>query len=42
MVRKIQLLDATLRDGGQGLEDLHKNGFSDKIFSEELKHNIIE
>lgn len=42
MVRKIQLLDATLRDGGQGLEDLHKIGFSDKIFSEELKHNIIE
>lgn len=42
MGKNIYLLDATLRDGGQGLEDLHKNGFSDKIFSEEIKHNIIE
>lgn len=42
MTKKIQLLDATLRDGGQGLEDLHKNGFSDKFFSEDNKHRIID
>ena len=42
MKKNIYLLDATLRDGGQGLEDLHKNGFSDKIFSEEVKHSSIE
>lgn len=40
--KNIYLLDATLRDGGQGLEDLHKNGFSDKIFSEETKHKTID
>lgn len=38
----IYLLDATLRDGGQGLEDLYKNGFSDKIFSEDTKHKTID
>lgn len=42
MGKNIYLLDATLRDGGQGLEDLNKNGFSDKIFSEEVKHSTIE
>lgn len=42
MGKYIYLLDATLRDGGQGLEDLHKNGFSDKIFTEETKHSTIE
>lgn len=42
MEKNIYLLDATLRDGGQGLEDLQKNGFSDKIFSEEVKHSTIE
>lgn len=41
MTKHIQLLDATLRDGGQGLEDLYKNGFSNKIFTEKDKHNII-
>lgn len=41
MAKRIQLLDATLRDGGQGLEDLNKNGFSNKIFTEEDKRNII-
>lgn len=41
MAKYIQLLDATLRDGGQGLEDLYKNGFSNVFFSEELKHAII-
>ncbi len=42
MGKKIYLLDATLRDGGQGLEDLYKNGFSDKIFTEETKRSTIE
>lgn len=42
MKKNIYLLDATLRDGGQGLEDLHKNGFSAKIFSEGVKHSTIE
>lgn len=41
MAKHIQLLDATLRDGGQCLEDLNKNGFSNKIFTEEGKHKII-
>lgn len=41
MTNHIQLLDATLRDGGQALEDLNKNGFSNKIFTEDEKHNII-
>lgn len=42
MEKNIQLLDATLRDGGQGLEDLYKNGFSDKFFPEDKKRRIIE
>lgn len=42
MARNIQLLDATLRDGGQALEDLSKNRFSDKIFEEETKFSIIK
>lgn len=41
MNRYVQILDATLRDGGQCLEDLYSNGFSDKIFSEEAKHNTV-
>ena len=41
MANNILLLDATLRDGGQGLEDLNKNGFSNKFFSEQDKHSII-
>lgn len=42
MAKNIQLLDATLRDGGQGLEDLYKNGFSDKIFTEKTKLKTID
>lgn len=42
MSKKIRLLDATLRDGGQGLDDLFNNGFSDKYYSEDVKHRIIE
>lgn len=41
-MNKIKLLDATLRDGGQGLDDLFNNGFSDKYYSEEVKHKIIK
>ena len=41
MANNFLLLDATLRDGGQGLEDLNKNGFSNKFFSEQDKHSII-
>ena len=42
MSNKVKLLDATLRDGGQGLDDLFNNGFSDKFYSEEAKHKIID
>lgn len=42
MAKSIKLLDATLRDGGQGLDDLFCNGFSDKFYSEEAKHKIID
>ena len=37
MAKHISILDATLRDGGQGLDDLFNNGFSDKIFTDEKK-----
>lgn len=42
MANKILLLDATLRDGGQGLEDLFNNGFSDKEFMDDSKREIIK
>ncbi len=42
MNTKVKLLDATLRDGGQGLDDLYNNGFSEKYFTEENKHKIID
>lgn len=38
----MKLLDATLRDGGQGLNDLFNNGFSDKYYSEEVKYRVID
>ena len=38
----IKLLDATLRDGGQGLDDLFNNGFSDKYYTEDVKHRVID
>jgi 4-hydroxy 2-oxovalerate aldolase len=41
MTKKIWVLDATLRDGGQGLDDLYHNGFADKVFTEERKHETI-
>ncbi len=34
MIDKIKVLDCTLRDGGQGLEDLKDNGISVETFSE--------
>lgn len=42
MSEKIKVLDCTLRDGGQGLEDLHKNGLSTTIFSSEDRANIAK
>ena len=42
MAKNILLLDATLRDGGQGLDDLFNNGFSDKIFTDEKKRETIK
>ena len=42
MAKSVRLLDATLRDGGQGLDDLFNNHFSDKYYSEENKHQIID
>lgn len=41
MQENIKLLDCTLRDGGQGLEDMDKNGIQTEIFTEENKFNII-
>lgn len=42
MSSNVKLLDATLRDGGQGLNDLFNNGFSDKYYSEEVKYRVID
>ena len=42
MCAKVRLLDATLRDGGQGLDDMFNNGFSDKYYSENTKYRIID
>lgn len=42
MTKQVTLLDATLRDGGQGLDDLFNNHFSDKYYTEKNKHRIID
>ena len=42
MEKRIRLLDATLRNGGQGLDDQSNNGFSDRFYLEETKHKIID
>lgn len=42
MEKRIRLLDATLRNGGQGLDDQSNNGFSDRLYLEETKHKIID
>lgn len=41
MAKKINILDATLRDGGQGLDDLFNNGFTDKCYTPEAKRKVI-
>lgn len=42
MQESIQLLDCTLRDGGQGLEAINSNGQKTAFFTEENKRDIIE
>jgi 4-hydroxy 2-oxovalerate aldolase len=41
-MKKIKILDATLRDGGQGLDDLFNNKISNSYFTKEFKTNTIE
>lgn len=38
----LQVLDCTLRDGGQGLENLNKNGIKTEVFTESEKYKIAE
>jgi 4-hydroxy 2-oxovalerate aldolase len=40
-MKDVRILDTTLRDGGQGLDDLWNNGFSDKSFTDERKREVI-
>ena len=42
MEKRNRLLDATLRNGGQGLDDQSNNGFSDRFYLEETKYKIID
>lgn len=42
MSRKIQLLDCTLRDGGQGLEAAYRAEISKRQFTEEIIRNSID
>ncbi|MCI8638461.1 MAG: hypothetical protein HFG41_04745 [Coprococcus sp.] len=42
MAKQIQLLDCTLRDGGQGLEDSNKNGFKTEIFTSVDRTSIAQ
>ena len=41
MAKRVSILDATLRDGGQGLDDLYNNGFTDKYFTDDAKRRVI-
>lgn len=41
MAVNISILDATLRDGGQGLDDLYNNKFSEQAFTREDKLSTI-
>lgn len=41
MSRSIQLLDCTLRDGGNGLEELEKNGNKDAYFEKDTISSLI-
>ncbi|WP_394886627.1 beta/alpha barrel domain-containing protein [Clostridium butyricum] len=40
MKKVIKVLDSTLRDGGQGLEDLNKNGIKTELFTKNDRKNI--
>ncbi|MDD3138273.1 MAG: hypothetical protein PHX08_04785 [Lachnospiraceae bacterium] len=40
MDKNIQLLDCTLRDGGQGLEDSYYGGYADEQYSDAVKNSI--
>lgn len=40
MDNNIQLLDCTLRDGGQGLEDSYYGGYADEKYDDEVKAGI--
>lgn len=42
MQKQVQLLDCTLRDGGQGLEDLNKNGINTDGFMEKDRTEIAQ
>lgn len=39
---RVLLLDTTLRDGGLGLEDAHKNGISSCVFDDVFIHNAVQ
>lgn len=41
MHRVIEILDCTLRDGGNGLEELEKQGYKNALFTGEMIHSII-
>jgi len=41
MATQVLLLDATLRDGGMGLEDFSRNHFSDKCYTDVAKRDIL-
>lgn len=42
MSRTLSVLDCTLRDGGQCLENLNDNSVRTEIFTEDEKHKIVE
>lgn len=42
MNKHIQLLDCTLRDGGQGLEDAYYSGYADEQYDNKKKADIIK
>jgi len=41
MAGSVSVLDATLRDGGQGLDDLFNNNFADVKFTDERKRQVV-
>lgn len=40
-MRKIEILDCTLRDGGLGIEDAHKTGIEMDVFAEDIVEKAI-